>query len=116
MLDSKKPHQHVLLNLNDLRTLTAPLKNGLYTNVSTSEELTKKMDGSAYREPFDVIQARRLPELPDTPDMSGEFVGCFVDEAFCEKRLFEYRRVDLLLPLHLIPTFVGRCLAIYASN
>ena len=74
MLDSKKPHQHVLLNLNDLRTLTAPLKNGLYTNVSTCEELTKKMDGSAYREPFDVIQARRLPELPDTPDMSGEYV------------------------------------------
>ncbi|KAK2191810.1 hypothetical protein NP493_45g07003 [Ridgeia piscesae] len=67
-----KAQQRVLLNLNDLRTLTSPSKvsNGNYTSVATCEDLTEKMNGSPYREPFDVIQARQLPELPDTPDFS----------------------------------------------
>jgi len=76
-----KAQQRVLLNLNDLRTLTSPSKvsNGNYTSVATCEDLTEKMNGSPYREPFDVIQARQLPELPDTPDFSGEFMCKVID-------------------------------------
>ena len=82
-----EPH-HVTLNLNDLRAMTntptasappppAPATNGkvsngnLYNSIATSDldsdrELGngKLLNGDTYREPFDGIQGRKLPDLP----------------------------------------------------
>ena len=90
--------QHVTLNLEDLRALTnngKVVSNGnLYNSIATSEfdsELQGEGEehakvkvihnGDTYREPYDGIQARRLPELPtlgipNTPDSaSGQYTA-----------------------------------------
>lgn len=82
-MKSFEPPRHVTLNLNDLRA--PPVANGkvmngnMYNSVATSEleidskenSLTKFANGDAYGEPFDGIQTRKLPELPKTPESTG---------------------------------------------
>ncbi len=90
--------QHVTLNLNDLRNLTNGngttysngnnqgngklLSNGtMYNSIATSDlddegplmNNGKIVNGDMYREPFDQIQGRRLPDLPPykTPESTG---------------------------------------------
>ena len=101
MLKSFEP-RHVTLNLNDLRlnTTTAagvvPQANGkvvngnMYNSVATSDlDLDKdtakfsNLVASAYGEPFDGIQTRKLPELPKTPESTGKTGRYYRQYHFC---------------------------------
>ncbi len=84
---------HVTLNLNDLQPPVAngKVSNGnMYNSVATTEvadldrenSLRKINNGDVYREPFDCIQTRKLPDLPKTPESTGRglslsFINCF---------------------------------------
>lgn len=64
--------QQVTLNLNDLRVLTSSstskLSNGnLYNSLQMGDEDTLYLTDRPYREPFDVLIGRKLPDLPVTP-------------------------------------------------
>ena len=67
---------HVTLNLHDLPPIAnGKISNGnKYNSLATSDltepngTLTKHTNGELYPERFDVIQARKLPELPNTPE------------------------------------------------
>ena len=98
--NEKQMEHPVTLNLNDLRSLTnGKVSNGnMYNSIATQEEMeqttpsspphedvmipppageTRKVaNGDMYREPFDGIQGRKLPELPPlkTPDSAGLWV------------------------------------------
>ena len=73
--------RHVTLNLNDLRppVVNGKVVNGnMYNSVATSDmesdkenSLRKINNGDLYHEPFDGIQTRKLPELPKTPESTG---------------------------------------------
>ena len=80
--------RHVTLNLNDLRLPAAnAVSNGkvmnggnVYKSVATCDldpdkeagaPGTKCSDLPAYGEPFDGIQTRKLPDLPQTPESTG---------------------------------------------
>lgn len=71
---------HVTLNLHDLQPPVAngKISNGnKYNSLATTEDpdqngtLHKNLNGDVYPERFDVIQARKLPELPKTPESTG---------------------------------------------
>ena len=73
--------EHVTLDLNDIRALAnGKLSNGnMYNSVATSDSDHEEPSGTQQYKNIDpteqaTLQARKLPELPKTPESTGLFL------------------------------------------
>ena len=79
VLKTVEPQSNGTMNLNEIRDSSAngKLSNGKVYSCVASSDIESDREGTwsrfgNYREPMDSIQHRRLPELPRTPESTGE--------------------------------------------